>query len=194
MNKSTIRKVSDVLGGIAYIFEVVISASIIVAIVFLLVNIINEMFFRGGILALSAREFGTLLGSFLSLCVGLEFVKLLARQRMTDLLEVLLMALARQMVVEHMEMRQMLIGVISIAILFAVRKYLLLQNLGRLPKEDVMDELAPEAEENDEEEVTSELAEAIAEAIAEASENAAELAAEAAAEATADILGREHEI
>ena len=100
------------------------------------------------------------------------------------------MALARQMVVEHMEMKQMLIGVISIAILFAVRRYLLLQNIGRLPKEDVMDELAPEAEPGDEGEISNELAEAIAEAIEEASEHAAELAAEAAAEATADILGR----
>ena len=190
MNKKTIRKISDVIGNVAYIFEVIISASIIIAIVFMVINIIRELFFQGNIMSLDASQFSSLLGSFLGLCVGLEFVKLLARQRMTDLLEVLLMALARQMVVEHMEMKQMLIGVIAIAILFAVRRYLLLQNIGRLPKEDVMDELAPEAEPGDEGEISNELAEAIAEAIEEASEHAAELAAEAAAEATADILGR----
>lgn len=191
MNRATIRKISDVLGVLAYIFEVVISASIIIAITFMIFRMIGQLFFQGAILRIDNAEFGVMLGNFLTLCVGLEFVKLLSRQRMTDLLEVLLMAMARQMVVEHLNMIQMLIGVIAIAVLFAIRKYLLLQNLGRLPKEDVMDEMAPEAEKVESgEEVSSELAEALAEAIEEASEHAAELAAEAAAEATAEALGK----
>ena len=42
--------------------------------------------------------------------------------------EVLLFATARQMVVEHMDPVQTLIGVIAIAILFAIRKFLMTED------------------------------------------------------------------
>ena len=61
----------------------------------------------------------------LSLVVGVEFVKMLCRHSAQTVVEVLLFATARQMVVEHLDPVQTLIGIIGIAILFAIRKYLM---------------------------------------------------------------------
>ena len=53
---------------------------------------------------------------------------MLAKHTAENLLEVLMFAIARQMVVEHLNMVETLIGVIAIAVIFAIRKYLLLKN------------------------------------------------------------------
>lgn len=57
--------------------------------------------------------------------VGVEFVKMLCLHSTQAVVEVLMFAAVRQMVVEHMEPMQTLIGVIAIAVLFAIRKYLM---------------------------------------------------------------------
>lgn len=69
--------------------------------------------------------FTNFLAQALSLVVGVEFVKMLCRHSAQTVVEVLLFATARQMVVEHLDPVQTLIGIIGIAILFAVRKYLM---------------------------------------------------------------------
>ena len=69
--------------------------------------------------------FTSFLSQALSLVVGVEFVKMLCRHSAQTVVEVLLFATARQMVVEHLDPVQTLIGIIGIAILFAIRKYLM---------------------------------------------------------------------
>lgn len=69
--------------------------------------------------------FTEFLSNALSLVVGVEFIKMLCRHSVQNVVEVLLFATARQMVVEHLETWQTLIGVAAIAILFAIRKYLM---------------------------------------------------------------------
>ncbi len=65
---------------------------------------------------------------WVSLVVGVEFVKMLCRHSAQTVVEVLMFATARQMVVEHMKPSQTLIGVIAIAILFAIRKFLMTED------------------------------------------------------------------
>ena len=72
--------------------------------------------------------FTTFLANALSLVVGVEFVKMLCRHSAQTVVEVLMFATARQMVVEHMKPSQTLIGVIAIAILFAIRKFLMTED------------------------------------------------------------------
>ena len=61
--------------------------------------------------------FTSFLSQALSLVVGVEFVKMLCRHSAQTVVEVLLFATARQMVVEHLDPVQTLIGII--------RKYLM---------------------------------------------------------------------
>lgn len=79
--------------------------------------------------------FTTFLANGLSLVVGVEFVKMLCRHSAQTVVEVLMFATARQMVVEHMKPSQTLIGVIAIAILFAIRKFLMTEDddMGHAP-------------------------------------------------------------
>ena len=77
------------------------------------------------IMDMDTSFFASFLSQALSLVVGVEFVKMLCRHSAQTVVEVLLFATARQMVVEHLDPVQTLIGIIGIAILFAVRKYLM---------------------------------------------------------------------
>ena len=72
--------------------------------------------------------FTEFLANALSLVVGVEFVKMLCRHSAQTVVEVLMFATARQMVVEHMAPAQTLVGVIAIAILFAIRKFLMTED------------------------------------------------------------------
>lgn len=60
----------------------------------------------------------------LNIAVGVEFVKMLCKHTPETIIEVLLFATARQMIVYHGSAFDTLIGVVCIAGLFATRKYL----------------------------------------------------------------------
>ncbi len=66
----------------------------------------------------------TFLTMALNLAVGVEFVKMLCKHTPETIIEVLLFATARQMIVYHASAYETLIGVAAIAGLFATRKYL----------------------------------------------------------------------
>ena len=77
------------------------------------------------IMDMDTSFFTSFLSQALSLVVGVEFVKMLCRHSDQTVVEVLLFATARQMVVEHLNPTQTLIGIVGITILFAIRKYLM---------------------------------------------------------------------
>ena len=56
--------------------------------------------------------------------IGIELVKLLCRHDLTSMVEVLLFAVTRYLVLHHGDSISVLLGVVSIGILFAVRKFL----------------------------------------------------------------------
>ena len=56
--------------------------------------------------------------------IGIELVKLLCRNDLYTMIEVLLFAVTRHLVVQHVHTWEVLVGVGAIAILFATRKFL----------------------------------------------------------------------
>lgn len=80
------------------------------------------------VMSMDTEFFSTFLSQALSLVVGVEFVKMLCQHSAQTVVEVLMFATARQMVVEHLGSSETLLGVISIAILFGIRKYLMTDN------------------------------------------------------------------
>ena len=70
----------------------------------------------------STMEF---LHTVLNIVVGLEFVRMLIDMTPANTLEVLIMATARQIIMNHESTTALLIGIVCIAILFAVRRYLI---------------------------------------------------------------------
>lgn len=64
------------------------------------------------------------LESAMTLAIGIEFVKMLCTHTSETIIEILLFAISRQMIVEHLSAIETILGVGAIAGLFAVRKYL----------------------------------------------------------------------
>lgn len=117
----------SLIGRMVYAMEVVASIIIIIVIVVMMFNLMDDVVFENSIFDMETEEFTRFLADTLSLIVGLEFVKLLTRQRAVDLIEVMQLAVARQMIVEHLSMKEIIIGVTAIAVLFAIRKFLFLK-------------------------------------------------------------------
>jgi len=73
---------------------------------------------------LGSAQLNSILGSILWLVIGLEFIKMLMEHSHGAVLEVLLFAVARQMIVEHTSMLENFFAVAAIAGIFAIRKFL----------------------------------------------------------------------
>ena len=65
------------------------------------------------------------LHNILALAVGLEFVRMLVDMTPANILEVLTVAIARQIIISHDDPLGLLVGVVCIAGIFAVRRYLI---------------------------------------------------------------------
>ena len=117
------EKFSSLMFKIIQIFEMIVAIFITMVIIFILYNLISQII-NADIFQMSSSDFSAFLASALSLVVGLEFVKLLCQHTPENLIEVLMLAISRQMVVEHLNTFQMLLGVFSIVALLAAKKYL----------------------------------------------------------------------
>ena len=120
------RKLNEIIYTISRYTEIVLSAVMLLVIITLIIPMLYN-FIRIPLLDISPEQFTEFLGNALTLLIGVEFVKMLAKHTAENLLEVLMVAIARQMVVEHLNMVETLIGVVAIAVIFAIRKYLLLK-------------------------------------------------------------------
>ena len=56
--------------------------------------------------------------------IGVELLKMFCRHDIDSIVEVLLFSVARQMVIDHLAIKEALIGCVAVAILFAVRRFL----------------------------------------------------------------------
>ena len=120
------NKLNELIYTISRYTEIALSAIMLVVIIVLIIPMIYK-FISIPLLSIKASQFTEFLGNILTLIIGVEFVKMLAKHTAENLLEVLMFAIARQMIVEHLNMIDTLIGIISIAIIFFIRKYLLLK-------------------------------------------------------------------
>lgn len=114
---------SRLLNRIANYTEMVISIIIIFGVAILLINVVSE-FFSIDVLK-SGFDFDGLLERLLSVTIGIEFTRMLCRHTPDTVIEVLIFATARHLILNHSSSVNTLFGVISIGILFLLRKYFL---------------------------------------------------------------------
>ena len=114
--REQVMKVADML-------ETVIGILLAVSIGILVVYLIGDI--KSIIMNHSDLEvFNNYLATAFNLVIGIEFIKMLCKHTPETVIEVLLFAIARQLIVEHTTTMENLVGIISIGILFATRKYL----------------------------------------------------------------------
>ena len=124
----TIRKhFNEIIYNISRYTEIVLSIIILVVIALSGIRLIMEVA-ATSVPTMDTEFFTSFLSQALSLVVGVEFVKMLCQHSAKTVVEVLMFATASQMVVEHLGPSETLLGVISIAVLFAIRKYLMTDN------------------------------------------------------------------
>lgn len=119
------KRFNGIIYNIARYTEVALSVVILIVIASVAVSMIREL---AGIpiSSMNSEFFTGFLSNALSLVIGVEFVKMMCKLTAETLIEVMMFAIARQMIVEHLRTWETLIGVVAIAVLFIIRKYLLL--------------------------------------------------------------------
>ncbi|MGI6011247.1 MAG: phosphate-starvation-inducible PsiE family protein [Ruminococcus sp.] len=123
--KEIFKKTNNIISAATRYMEIFISVVIIAVIILQIVNLIHDAA-KTPLLQLDTDYFTAFLAQALNLVVGIEFVKMLCKHTPETVVEVLMFATARQMVVEHLQTWETLIGILAIALLFAIRKYLFL--------------------------------------------------------------------
>lgn len=133
MNRDWLKlRIPNLVYRVAQALEILVSLLVIAAILLSLVSVAHEL----GILASDPlRENGLhdFLAAAFTIVIGIEFLKMLSRHNMSAVVEVLLFAIARQMVVEHTSAVENLIMVVSIGLLFVIRKFLFIPHLDSKP-------------------------------------------------------------
>lgn len=107
--------------------EAALAIIILIVIVLSMIQLMRDLT-QMSIGDLQTGFFTGFLNKILTLAVGVEFVRMLCKHTADTIVDVLLFATARQMVVEHLDPLQTLLCVLAIGGLFAIRKYLLLSS------------------------------------------------------------------
>lgn len=120
-NKHDVGKVEHFYRRVLHILELVIAAVTIIVLLIALGVEVYEMITISDYFS----NVHTFLHNILTLVVGLEFVRMLIDMTPANTLEVLIMATARHIIMNHDNQWTLLIGIICIAILFATRRFLI---------------------------------------------------------------------
>ena len=101
------------------VMAVIILAAIVLGAVLLMAGLAEDM--RGGLAAFSVTDF---LSKALMIIMGVEFIKMLMLHTYGAVTDVLLFAVARQMILNHDGSAVLLLNVAALAGIFAIKRYL----------------------------------------------------------------------
>lgn len=125
------EKTISIIKSIAQYLEIIVSIIILAGIAVMAIELINDV--KNIVTNLFTNTINIHYDEFLSdalkLVIGIEFLRMLITHSSDYVLEVLILASARKLIiVEHSTSWDILISIVAIAILFAVRKYLVVKN------------------------------------------------------------------
>lgn len=103
--------------------EICIAGLVLIAVAYFAVVLIGQL---AGLITSGAdtSAFSKFLGNAFQIVIGIEFIKMLCKHTPATVVEVLMFAIARQMVVEHATPLENLICIGGITVLFAIRRFL----------------------------------------------------------------------
>ena len=116
-----VGKIEHFYRKILHMLELVIAGITIVALVAVLGYAVVQAFYEPTIF----DDTNYFLHSILTVVVGLEFVRMLIDMTPANTIEVLIMATARYIIMNHEDPMTLLIGVVCVAGLFAIRRFLI---------------------------------------------------------------------
>lgn len=116
------KRVTAFLSKLAMLLELFISIMLAIGIILLCFRLASSLMHIPDLEAYPNYE--DLLESCFNLIIGVELIRMMYYHTPDTVFEVLLFAIARQVIVDHSSALSSLIGVAAIAVLFATRKYL----------------------------------------------------------------------
>ena len=131
------KKVNTFFNIVIHVLEYVIAIITLAVLLWVLGREIIKMFSVENYLS----EVNDYLNSILTIVVGLEFVRMLINLTPANTLEVLIVAIARQVILNHTSSVNNIICVVCIAGLFAIRRFL-------IPKTELKIELSDSSEDS----------------------------------------------
>ena len=147
------KKFQDKMFEVSYIFELIISIIVGVAIAVFAVHMVIDLID----VTTKVKGFDALVGILdkaIALAIGAELIKMLCKHTPETIIEVLAFALARRLIVGHAEYWENFITVIAIAFLFGIRRFLLKSHdMVETPDGLVENKTAEEAHSNEKETV-----------------------------------------
>lgn len=128
------KNIQYLLNKLIIYLEIIIMLFVIIGIAIsmkgLLVGLI-ELYFSNDM----KDAFLNFLAIAFNILIGIEFLKMIYNYNVDTVIEVLLFAIARQLIVEHTTIFENCIGIVSITLLFAIRKYFFVPKLDK--EEDI---------------------------------------------------------
>lgn len=119
MNRITASYFTKISAFLEFLVAAILLVAILAGAILLAVNLTGELIHNP-----KAVDLNQVLGDALALVVGIEFIKMLVKHAPEAVVEVLLFAIAREMVVTHAGSAETLMGVVAVGIIFLIRHYL----------------------------------------------------------------------
>ena len=119
---SMIKRIGDRFSGIIMGIEIFLAALIIIAVIIGAISLIGSTVQKGVVeQILDYDNFQNILSYLLILIIGLELSIMLIRHQPSNIVDVMIYATARKMLIYSTDMYEGLIGVISIGVLFIIK-------------------------------------------------------------------------
>lgn len=121
------NRIDQVLIRMTFIMEffisIILAITVLIASIYLLLEIpglINSKLLTSGVHEILSYCF--------NLIILVEFIRMLIKHSMENVIEVLIFAIARGLIVDHANTISLAVSILALAVLFAIRKYLLLSD------------------------------------------------------------------
>ena len=115
------KRIFHFLDNATRVFEIIIAFLLLIVIMIKLLDLVFELTNIPAIIL--EMEFERILSILFNLVIGVEFIRMLYKHTPVTVIYVLLFATARHIILNYEGVMHLMVGVISIAGLFAVKKY-----------------------------------------------------------------------
>ena len=125
-----IKKIEKVLHYVVEVVEIVVAIITLCAMIYLLFTEVAKIFDHNFVVNEHLSDSKHFLENILGIVIGLEFVSMLVDFTPANILEVLVLAISRHVIINHSDPVSTIVCVVCIAGLFAIRRFL-------IPREDL---------------------------------------------------------
>ncbi len=146
-------KIKELMCRLSYLLEILIAFLMLTALFAAFCGLVVMV--NPSNLFTNPTVFSQYLGIASTIVIGVEFVKMLCTHTIDSVIDIMSLAIARQMITEHTSPLENLFAVMGIAILYLVRKFLYIKQLDKIQRVKILDFLKSREKQEGENDVTT---------------------------------------